>query len=275
MSVEKTNSGDTASSSSWEHGSDDRFTAYYAQSSLSEATRERFTALAEKILRMLPEDVAARKLEVADIGCGPGAQAAVWAQKGHAVHGVDINEPLIDIARARAAEQQLDIEYLIGSATELPWGDASMDVVLLPELLEHVADWRPCLEEAVRILKPGGLLYLSTSNTLCPVQQEFSLPLYSWYPARAKRYFEHLAVTTKPELVNHATYPAVNWFSFYGLRRELAKHGMRVIDRFEFNARTSSAGLRKAVFSTIAALPPLRFLGQVATPYTLVIGTKS
>ena len=74
MSVEKTNSGDTASSATWEHGSDDRFTAYYAQSSLSEATRERFTALAEKILRMLPENTAKRSLEVADIGCGPGAQ---------------------------------------------------------------------------------------------------------------------------------------------------------------------------------------------------------
>jgi 2-polyprenyl-3-methyl-5-hydroxy-6-metoxy-1,4-benzoquinol methylase len=55
-----------------------------------------------------------------------------------------------------------------------------MDVCLLPELLEHVADWQSCLNEAARVLRPGGLLYLSTTNVLCPRQQEFNLPLYSF-----------------------------------------------------------------------------------------------
>ncbi len=149
-----------------------------------------------------------------------------------------------------------------------------MDLCLMPELLEHVADWRRCLDEAVRILKPGGVLYLSTSNILCPAQQEFELPLYSWYPARLKHYYERLSVTTRPELVNYATYPAVHWFSYYGLRKELKKRGLQALDRFDFSAVTSTTALRRIVFTVIRRLPPLRFLGHMATPYTLVVATK-
>ena len=75
-----------------------------------------------------------------------------------------------------------------------------MDVCLLPELLEHVADWQSCLKEAPRVLRSGGLLYLSTTNVLRPRQEEFNLPLYSWYPGPLKRYCERLAMTTRPAL---------------------------------------------------------------------------
>jgi 2-polyprenyl-3-methyl-5-hydroxy-6-metoxy-1,4-benzoquinol methylase len=100
-----------------------------------------------------------------------------------------------------------------------------MHVCLLPELLEHVVEWMACLKETARILRPGGVLFLSTTNKLCPSQQEFSLPLYSWYPRPLKRHFEKLAVTKRPELENFARYPAVNWFSFYSLRSELSRLG--------------------------------------------------
>lgn len=149
-----------------------------------------------------------------------------------------------------------------------------MDVCIAPELLEHVADWQSCLDEFVRILRPGGVLYLSTSNVLCPVQQEFDLPLYSWYPAPLKRRYERLAVTTRPELVRHAKYPAVNWFSFYGLRRELSHRGMRSMDRFDFIDSASRSRLKCLAATVIRSLPPVRLLAHIATPNTMVVAVK-
>jgi 2-polyprenyl-6-hydroxyphenyl methylase/3-demethylubiquinone-9 3-methyltransferase len=118
-----------------------------------------------------------RQLNIADIGCGAGTQARLWAQGGHRVFGLDVNEPLIRLARQRTEEAGLVIRFEVGTATALPWADRTMDVRLLPELLEHVADCQACLNEAARVLRPGGLLYLSTTNVLCPRQDEFNAPV--------------------------------------------------------------------------------------------------
>lgn len=221
-------------------------------------------------------DKAATALDVADVGCGPGRQSLVWAGHGHRVTGIDISEAFITSARARAAAEGSTARYQVGSATALPLETASQDVCLVPELLEHVENWRGVVAEATRVLRPGGLLYISTSNWLCPVQYEFSLPLYSWYPPALKRHYEQLARTTRPELANYATYPAVNWFSFYGLRRHLADHGYaRILDRFDMAACRGSGPLRDAVIAMIRLLPPLRFAGHVASPPMAIAAFRS
>jgi 2-polyprenyl-6-hydroxyphenyl methylase/3-demethylubiquinone-9 3-methyltransferase len=215
------------------------------------------------------------KLNVADIGCGAGTQARLWAERGHRVHGLDVNEPLILLARERAQKQGLDIVFEVGTATALPWPDASMDICLLPELLEHVVDWQSCLKEAARIVRPGGLLYLSTTNVLCPKQEEFNLPMYSWYPRPVKRYCERLAATSRPEIANYAKYPAVNWFSFYRLRKHLASDGFNCLDRFDLiDIASKGKALRIAVRLT-KAVPILRFLGHVATASTYLLAVKT
>jgi 2-polyprenyl-6-hydroxyphenyl methylase/3-demethylubiquinone-9 3-methyltransferase len=213
-------------------------------------------------------------LDVLDIGCNTGQQCHLWARRGDRVRGLDISEALLETARKRARDAGLDIEFALGSATNLPWPDASMDVCLSPELLEHVADWEACVKEFGRVLRPGGVLYLSTTNVLCPRQQEFNLPLYSWYPRPLKRYYERLAVTTRPDIVNYATYPAVHWFSFYGLREYLSGLGFRSFDRFDVvDWKEKHVGFRIAL-KLIKAVPVFRFLAHTTEGGTTVLAVK-
>lgn len=260
---------------SLDHRSDPNFLAYYEQASLSEATVARFRTIRDKSLALLAargQDTSC--LRVADIGCGAGTQSLLWAELGHSVLGLDVSTPLIEVARKRAAERALEIDFEIGTATALPLADGAIDVCLLPELLEHVADWQTCLREAVRVLDSGGLLYLSTTNTLCPVQSEFNLPLYSWYPRFAKRRYERLAVTTRPQLANYATYPAVNWFNFYKLRQFLVPFGFDCLDRFDMiDVDRVRAPLRSFV-KTARAIAPVRFLGHVLTPGVAIFAVR-
>lgn len=261
--------------SAWDHSTDERFYDYYAKASQSAETLQRFRSIRNCVLRIVADCRRdGQILQVADIGCGAGTQSMMWAELGHRVHGLDVNQPLIELAKERSVRAGYTIDFQAGAASELPWPDASMDVCLVPELLEHVAEWKRCLEEFARILRPGGILFLTTTNKLCPVQNEFNLPLYSWYPAPLKRRFERLVVTTRPELANFARYPAVNWFSFYGLRSTLSALHFRCLDRFDVMDLTGRKITTKVIVTLLRSVALLRWLAHIATPGTIVLAIK-
>lgn len=256
----------------WDTSCHDGFYRHYERQSGGDADWDRFQMIQSTVWRALGQPAA--PLRVGDIGCGAGTQCRLWAGLGHRVQGVDISEALIGLARKRARQAGLDIQFTVASATALPWDDGAMDLCVAPELLEHVTDWTTCLSEMVRVLRPGGALFISTSNKLCPSQEEFSLPMYSWYPAWLKHRFEHLARTTHPALAGYATYPAVNWFTYFGLRDHLARQGLRCMDRFDMMDLAGRGRMTRALVQAIRRWPPLRFLAHVATPYTVLLGIK-
>jgi 2-polyprenyl-3-methyl-5-hydroxy-6-metoxy-1,4-benzoquinol methylase len=261
----------------WNHSSHKNFYDYYAKESQSEAALNRFRRVRDTILRVYVQrtGVSPKTLEVADIGCGAGTQSRIWAELGHSVHALDVNAPLLELGRQRAQEDGHQIDFRLGSASNLPWSDESMDVCIALELIEHVVDWEGCMREFIRVLRPGGVLYLTTTNRLCPLQQEFTLPLYSWYPRFLKRYFEGLALTKRPDLVNYAFYPAVNWFTFYQLQAYLANKGFESFDRFQIMNTNGKGRAERGIIESMRAFSALRWFGQLCTPGTRILSIKT
>lgn len=252
-------------STTLDHSSDDRFTSYYERQSMTPGAVGHSNRVRDALLRLLSATGhRTEQLEVLDIGCNTGTLSNAWAELGHRVHALDINEPLLEIARQRSAEAGFDVDYKLGTAADLPWPDESMDVAVAMELLEHVEDWEGVVHEMMRVLKPGGVMFLTTTNYLCPIQSEYNLPLYSWYPGFLKKRIVKLTKTTRPQLANYATYPALHWFTFYSLRRYGRRHGgFKSFDRFDLAASAENSGLKQAVLTTITRVPPLRLLGHV------------
>lgn len=100
-------------------------------------------------------------LRLLDFGCGPGA-ISVGLAKAVApgeMHGVDMAEPQIEMARSLAASQSQDNAiFHVGDVTDLKFEDGFFDVAHCRNVLMHVPDTAAVLSEVKRVLKPGGIL---------------------------------------------------------------------------------------------------------------------
>jgi hypothetical protein len=99
--------------------------------------------------------------EVVDVGCGDGTLARMMARRGAHVIGIEVSPR--QLARARAAPQAGDERYLQGCAEDLPLGNQSADIVVFFNSLHHVhvGDMPKALKEAGRVLRRGGVLFVS------------------------------------------------------------------------------------------------------------------
>lgn len=104
------------------------------------------------------------QVRLLDIGCGGGVLAEEFALLGCQVTGIDISPRSIMVAQAHAARSGLSIDYRVGAATDLPFGNHSFDVVSCCDVLEHIREWKRVIAEAARVLKPGGLFFFDTIN---------------------------------------------------------------------------------------------------------------
>ncbi len=105
-----------------------------------------------------------RGLDVLDIASGEGyGSAMLAAAEAKSVVGVDISAEAIRHAQTTYGNAK-NLRYLEGSATAIPLAAASIDVVVSFETIEHLAEQEEMLAEIRRVLRPNGLLVISSPN---------------------------------------------------------------------------------------------------------------
>lgn len=112
-----------------------------------------------------------------DIACGEGYGTALIGKYAKKVIGVDIDEACIEWASGNYASNNDKLSFVQGTVTSIPLDDNSIDVVISFETIEHVteADQHLFMSEVKRILKPDGLLIISTPNTeLYSIKQDLN-----------------------------------------------------------------------------------------------------
>jgi SAM-dependent methyltransferase len=115
--------------------------------------RAAWTAL---LLPLMPPPSA----RIVDLGCGTGSLAAVLAEGGHEVVGLDRSGEMVAAARRKAAASRLRLGLARGDVADPPIAAGSVDVVLCRHVLWALPDRDAALANWTRLLRPGGRLVL-------------------------------------------------------------------------------------------------------------------
>ena len=181
----------------------------------------------ERRLALIERYVPLTGRRVLDLGCGVGEYVRAFARRGAHVLGSDVATGRLVEARKRvAATSTGGVDGFLAAAGEaLPFRDASVDVIVLNEVIEHVADDRATLREIARVLVPGGTCVIYAPNRLYPFETHGiywrgryifgNIPFVNWLPDAARN-----------RLVPHArAYRHGDW------QRLIAGTSLRLVDQ--------------------------------------------
>ena len=150
---------------------------------------------------------------VADLGCGPGAHALALARRGYDVVGVDGAPRMVEVARARAARDEVDATFDVHDVgAPLGFADASLGGVLAILVLQHLSDPTAFIAEIRRCLRPGGHLLITA-----PVRDGNSLTSQSLYWRLRAACYQHVP-------------GVVRFYDTNSLPRLVREQGLTVVD---------------------------------------------
>ena len=116
-----------------------------------------------------PEDAQGARRTLLDIGCGAGLASEAFARAGFDVTGIDASQAAITAGRLHLRQHPLPasagpLVYRCGSAEELVAENARFDAISALEVIEHVTDPAAFLRMLGSLLRPGGVMVVSTMN---------------------------------------------------------------------------------------------------------------
>lgn len=150
---------------------------------------------------------------VLDVGAGGGFLTVELAQRGALVTALDLAPRALKAAHAEAARRALPMSALAASAEQVPLKDAAFDLVVCTDVLPHIVDKAPVLDELARLVRPGGQLFVATMNR-----------------TRLARFILITLAEDILGIVTRGTHEAATFITPEELARELGARGLTQID---------------------------------------------
>ena len=196
--------------------------------------------------------------EVLDVACGAGYGSALLAQKCRRVTGIDISADAIAHAKVRYGAVA-SLEFRQGDCAALPFPDASFDAVVSFETIEHIEAPERFLDEIGRVLRPEGLLILSSPNR----------PEYSERRGFTNPYHVRELDRTELAALLGPRFPHARWFgqrmSFFSVvwPEQRAGEG-EVFELSEATPEDASPGHARPLYFIVAASRRAETIGAIA-----------
>ena len=136
----------------------DRKSGYHWEQISNSLTKRNIFVIARYkiILNILGDNISGKK--ILDVGCGDGVLCSFLKKKGAIVTGIDASKEAIKFGK----EKVKDVNFIEGSAYELPFEEGSFDYVISTELIEHLSEPEKLLTEMKKVWNKTGKVVIST-----------------------------------------------------------------------------------------------------------------
>ncbi len=193
------------------------------------------------------------KARILDLGAGKGKFLIAGAKHGVKVTGLEYNPAYIEHAHTAAREAGVEISIEQGEAEALPYAEHGFDFVHANEVVEHVADPRAMMREVYRVLRPGGVAYVTVPNRFGVHDPHFHLYFVNWLPrvwsdafiglvSRHKQYTDVAA--------GHQRLADMHYFTYRQFKTLAQSNGFTVADKRLMKIDREYRGLKRVLVRT-------------------------
>lgn len=158
-----------------------------------------------------------------EIGVGTGRIALPLHQRGARLVGVDISIPMLDRLKVNAGGQA-PFPVAVADATRLPFKDASYDALLASHVFHLIPNWREAADEALRVVRPGGVLLVDLGGGVETPWREWLADIFRDHGIEQVR----LGITDSEKLSDHfgdrvrkRSLPSIRFDTPHNMRRDL------------------------------------------------------
>jgi len=125
----------------------------------------RMTYIRNQMIKFFPpNNPIFNGLNVLDIGCGGGLLCEPICRLGGKITGIDASAKNIEVAKLHAKQHDMKITYLNTTAEDLAKKNKKFDIIFCLEIIEHVENYENFITSCCKMLKPNGLIFISTIN---------------------------------------------------------------------------------------------------------------
>lgn len=169
---------------------------------------------------------------VLDLGCGMGGFAVAAELAGADVTALDYNQAYCLITGVRGDQYELDLPVLRAAGEALPLPDTRYDLVTAWDVIEHVQQPEAMLSEIARVLRPGGVVFITAINRFAFRDPHYHLPLINYLPRPVAELLIGAFGRSKRAAAfrDRQRLSEMHYYTYGGFRRLAASYGLSTRD---------------------------------------------